>query len=163
MNTRPGLMSLMTALVIGLCLHAACAWAEEGVSTPDAVAKKFTQAYYMLDSGMADFLSTDALTNENDVNMVDLFLRVRQNEALNRGYQLSYLQMYPILIKAEVTEVSEETATVEVKTTALRSINPLYRMVGYVFGLIQEHDFDTTLTLVKEDGEWKVGPGALAI
>lgn len=157
MNTLPRLTSLLAVLV--LLISASPAWAEG--SGPDAVAKKFVKAYYMLDDSMADYLSADALTNENDVDMVDLYLRLRDDEARRRGYKMSYLQLYPILIKATVVEADDETAVVSLNTTALRSINPLYRSVGYIFCLIKEHEFDTTLTLVKEDGQWKVGPGAL--
>jgi len=156
MNTRPRLIFI---LAVSLCLSATFAWAEG--SSPTTVAENFTKSFYMLDEDMTGYLSEAALTNEDDVNRVDLYLRLKEDEALNRGYKVSYLQMFPILMKTHVLSMDEETAVVEVKTTALRSINPLYRAVGYLFCLLEEHDFDTTLTLVKEDGEWKVGPGAL--
>lgn len=159
MNTRPRLMLILAALAVGLCLSATSAWAES--SSPATVAEHFTKSFYMLDHDMADYLSEEALTNEDDVNMVDLYLRLKEDEARNRGYKVSYLQLFPILTKTHVVSMDEETAVVDVKTTALRSINPLYRAVGYIFCLLEEHDFATTLTLVKEDGEWKVGPGAL--
>ena len=57
--------------------------------------------------------------------------------------------------------MGDESARVRLNTTALRNINPLYRIVGYLFNLVEEHEFEATYTLVKEDGEWKVGPGAL--
>jgi len=161
MNKSIRLTSLLAALVIGICLTASSAWAEG--TGPESVAKKFTKAYFMLNSSMADTMSADALTNEDDVDLVDLYLRVREDEARNRGYKMIYLQMFPILMKTEVVDMNEETAVVKVQTTALRSINPLYRSVGYIFCLIKEHDFNTTLTLVKEEGEWKVGPGALGM
>ncbi len=159
MNKTPRLVSLIAALVIGLCLSASSAWAEG--TTPESVAKNFTKAYYMLDESMADYLSADALVNENDVDMVELFLRLKEENARNRGYKMSYLQMHPILLKTEVLEQTEDSATIRLDTTALRSINPLFRIVGYIFGLIQEHEFETTLSLVNEEGVWKVGPGAL--
>lgn len=155
------LSSLLAALVIGLCFCTASAWAEG--TTPETAAKKFAKSYYMLDADMAAYMSEEALTNENDVNLVDLYLRLKEDEARNRGYKMSYLQMFPILMKANVVSEDEEKAVVEIQTTALRSINPLYRAVGYIFCLIEEHEFDTTLTMVKEDGEWKVGPGALGV
>ncbi|MCG8637939.1 MAG: hypothetical protein MI863_29205 [Desulfobacterales bacterium] len=159
MNKTPRLVSLTAALVISLFLSASPAWAEG--STPESVVKKFAKAYYMLDESMADYLSQDALVNENDVAMVELFLRLKEENARNRGYKMSYLQMHPILLKTTVLEQTEESAAVRLNTTALRSINPLYRIVGYLFGLVREHEFETTLSLVKEDGVWKVGPGAL--
>ncbi len=159
MNTRPKLIFVLAALALALCLNVTCAFAEGG--SPETVAEHFTKSFYMLDDNMADFLSESALTNEDDVNMVELYLRLKEDEAVRRGHKMSYLQMFPILMKAHVVSMDEETAVVEVKTTALRSINPLYRAVGYIFCLLEEHNFDNTLTLVKEGGEWKVGSGAL--
>ena len=159
MNTYPRLISLTAALVSALCIFASSAWAEG--NTPESAVKGFAKAYFMLDESMADFLSEEALVNENDVNMVELYLRLKEDEARNRGYKMSYLKMQPLLMKTEVVESDDSQATVTLRTTAIRSINPLYRAVGYIFSLIREHDFETTYTLVKEEGAWKVGPGAL--
>ncbi|HCY85632.1 MAG TPA: hypothetical protein DHV36_10905 [Desulfobacteraceae bacterium] len=154
------LISLLAALIICLSFSATTALAEGG-NTPESAAKGFTKAYYTLDASIEDYLSSDALTNENDVDMVELFFSKKEAEARSRGYEMSYLKMHPLLIKTEVLEQTEDTATVRVNTSALRSINPVFRMVGWIFGLIKEHNFETTLPLVKEDGMWKVGPGVL--
>jgi hypothetical protein len=57
----------------------------------------------------------------------------------------------------------DSAATIALTAVLIRSINPLYRMVGYVFGLLEEHEVQTTVTVVKENGIWKVGPGALGL
>ena len=161
MNTPLKQTALLAAIFIGLCFFASPSWAEGG--SPESVAEHFVKSYYMLDSDMATQLSEDALTNDEDVNLVDLYLRLKDDEARNRGHQTTYLRMFPILMKTHLVSMDDEQAVVQVETTALRSINPLYRAVGYIFCLLQEHEFDTTLTLVKEDGQWKVGPGAIEI
>ena len=135
MRKNPRLISLMAALLIGLCLYASSAWAEG--SSPAQVVKDFTKAYHMLDPSMADFLSKDALINENDVDMVELYLRLQENDAYNRGYQTSYLQMKPILIKTTVLSMDDASAQIQINATTIRSINPLYRIVGYVFCIRQ--------------------------
>jgi hypothetical protein len=114
----------------------------------------------MLDPAMANFLSEDALINENDVDMVDLYLRLQEQDAFNRGYKTSYLQMKPILMKTTVLSMDDSTAQIQINTTAIRSINPLYRIVGYIFCILEEHEFQDTIALVKEDGAWKIAPGA---
>jgi len=124
------------------------------------VVKDFTKAYYMLEPSMADFLSEDALINENDVNMVELYLRLQENDAYNRGYQTSYLQMKPILIKTTVLSMDDASAQIQINATTIRSINPLYRIVGYVFCILEEHEVEDTISLVKEEGAWKIAPGA---
>lgn len=158
MKKSPRLISLVAALLIGLSLHASSAWAEG--SAPAQVVKDFTKAYYMLDPSMADFLSEDALINENDVDMVDLYLRLQDRDAYNRGYQTSYLQMKTILMKTTVLSMDDSTAQIQIKATTIRSINPLYRIVGYVFCILEEHEVQDTISLIKEDGAWKIGPGA---
>ena len=54
----------------------------------------------------------------------------------------------------------DTTAEILVNATTIRAINPLYRAVGFIFGMIDEHETQDVITLVKEDGEWKIGPGA---
>lgn len=153
--SRP--ISLLIVLLMGLCIHAAPVRAEEG-TTPEGVVKSFAQKYFMLDEKMADYLSQDALFNENAVNRVDLYFQVKKQEAAERGYEISYLQMRPILMKTRVVSEDEDAAVIEFEAVMIRSINPLYRIVGYLFGLIEEHRFQTRVTAVKEDGAWKVGP-----
>jgi hypothetical protein len=50
----------------------------------------------------------------------------------------------------------ENSATVRITGERLRSINPVYAIVGRLFFLIESHEIDETLTLVKEEGRWKV-------
>ncbi len=145
-----------TVLLMLFAFCAASAWASEGAS-PASVAKKFAKAYYMLDESMADYLSEDA------VDMVDLYLDRKEYAARNQGYKLSYFQMRPLNMKAKALEQDENTAKVEITATNIRSINPLFRIVGFVFCLLDQHDVKETITLVQEDGEWKVGPGALGL
>ncbi len=159
MKNRSRLISLLAALLIGLCIHASSALAEEGDS-PESVVKAFAGAYFMLDETMAVYMSEKALYNENDVNRVDMYFRVKKQEAARRGYELSYLKMRPILMKTHVLSIDEDTAVIGFKAVMIRSINPLYRIVGYVFGILEEHEFRTTVTVVRENGLWKVGlPG----
>ncbi|MEE4364019.1 MAG: hypothetical protein V2J08_08790 [Desulfotignum sp.] len=158
MKKRSRVIFWLTALITGLCIHASSALAEEG-HTPESVVKAFAGAYFMLDETMADYMSRDALYNENTVNRVDLYFRVKEQEAASRGVGIDYLKMRPILMKTRVVSEAEDTAVIAFRAVMIRSINPLYRIVGYVFGLLEEHEFETTVTAVKEDGAWKVGPG----
>jgi hypothetical protein len=85
---------------------------------------------------------------------------LQENDAYNRGYQTSYLQMKPILIKTTVLSMDDASAQIQINATTIRSINPLYRIVGYIFCILEEHEVQDTISLVKEDGAWKIGPGA---
>ncbi len=151
---------ILTAVVlfVVLCIHGPSAWAAAG--TPVKVVKDFTKAYFMLDPSMAGYLSQDALMNEDSVDMVDLYLGMKSVEARDRGYRIDFLKKLPIDIKTKVLNVDDSSAKIQVNATTIRNINPLFRIVGYVFGLLWEYEAQDVITLVKENGEWKIGPGA---
>ncbi|MBG0780581.1 hypothetical protein [Desulfotignum balticum] len=155
-------ISLLVFLIMALGLYAPMVQAETADS-PEEVVKTFTHKFFMLDEDMADYLSREALYNENDVNRVAMYFRLQEQDAARRGLEMDYLKMRPLLIKTRVVEQDEDTAVIELSAVMVRSINPLYRIVGYVFGLIEEHEFETTVTAVKEDGTWKVGPGGFPL
>lgn len=158
MKIRSRLISFLFVLLLGLCVSAPSALAKDD-ATPEGVIKAFAHQYFMLDEKMAGYMSREALYTEHDVNRVDLLFRVKEQEAFDRGLEFKYLKMRPILMKTQVVSEDEDTAVIEFSAVMVRSINPIYRMVGYVFGLMKEHDFETTVTVIKEDGAWKVGPG----
>ncbi len=155
-------ISLLVFLTLALCLHAPPALAES-VDSPEEVVKTFAHKFFMLDEDMADYLSREALHNENDVNRVAMYFRLQEQDAARRGLEMDYLKMRPLLMKTRVVEQDEDRAVIEFSAVMVRSINPLYRIVGYIFGLIEEHEFEATVTAVKEDGTWKVGPGGFPL
>ena len=155
------LISIVAALAIGLCIHASSAWAEGG--SPAKVVKDFAKAYFMLDASMAAYLSKDARVNEDEVDLVDFYLETKAFEAYNQGYKMSYLKKRPTVMKIKVLNMDDSSAKIQYNAIALRSINPLYGIVGVVFGLLEEHEVQDIITVVKEDGEWKIGPGAFGL
>jgi hypothetical protein len=161
MNIRSRLISFLIVLFLGLCVSAPAALAKDD-GTPEGVVKAFAHQYFMLDEKMAGHMSREALYTEHDVNRVDLLFRVKEQEAFKRGLELNYLRMRPILMKTQVVSEDDDSAVIEFSAVMVRNINPIYRMVGYVFGMMKEHDFETTVTVIKEDGIWKVGPGGFA-
>lgn len=153
-------IGMLTAAIVAtaLCLAGPPVWAEG--SSPESVVKKFAAAYFMLDEKMGDYLSTSALGGDEQGDTVALYLDMRTQEARSMGYDLNYLQMKPILMKTKILEQDDTGAVVAFEADALRSVNPLFRIVGWVFGLLEEHTFSDTIRLVREAGAWKVGPGA---
>ncbi len=149
---------ILAVLVIGSGFFGSNTWAE-GMS-PESVAKRFTKAYFMLDNTMADYLSEEAKADEDERDAVEIYLRIKDQEAGNRGYKMSYLRMLPLLVKTRVLNVDEASAKIKVDAVMIRSINPLYRAVGYMFCLLKEHEIEAVIDLVKEEGEWKIAPGA---
>ncbi len=63
-------------------------------------------------------------------------------------------------MKIKVLNVNDSRATIEFDAIAIRSINPVYRIIGSVLGLLDEHKVHDIITVIKQEGEWKIGPGA---
>ena len=59
-------------------------------------------------------------------------------------------------IHNELQVHDESNAEVRITGERFRSINPVFALIGRLFFLIEKHEVDETLSLVKEDGRWKV-------
>ncbi len=158
MKTNFKLISTMVVLSIFLCLNAPCAWAKD--DAPIQVVKGFAKTYFMLDDSMADYLSKKTSINEKRKIIVFLFLEKKAVEAFNNGYKISFLQKFAFNIETTVLEMNDSSAKIQFNATTIRNVNPLYRIFGSFFGLLEKYKVQETLTVVKEDGEWKIGPGA---
>lgn len=160
MRKDRNLIPIMAVFLFMFGIFASSAWSKDEVTSPESVTKKFAKAYFMLDESMGDYLSADARMNEDEKDMVELYLDMKEYEARKQGYKLSYFQMLPLNMKATVLSQDDESARVEFTASTIRNINPLYRIVGFIFCLMDEHEVRQVIDVVKEDGAWKVGPGA---
>jgi hypothetical protein len=124
--------------------------------SPAGAAVDFTKAYFMLDgASMSDLLCSEIVENE-EVDLVDEYLYSVAVEARSMGFSPSYMRNQLSHISTEIQMTDENTAKVKITGERLRSINPVFAIVGKLFFLIESHEVDETLTLVKEDDKWKV-------
>ena len=72
------------------------------------------------------------------------------------GFSQSYMRNQLSHVSTEIQMTDENNARVKITGERLRSINPVFALVGKLFFLIETHKVDETLTLVKEDDKWKV-------
>ena len=72
------------------------------------------------------------------------------------GFSQSYMRNQLTDIHTKVQMTDKNTARVEITGERLRSINPVFVLIGRLFFLIEPHKVDVTLKLVKEDDKWKV-------
>jgi hypothetical protein len=158
MGKSDKVITAISALFIFLCINTAPAFA--GDRAPVKVVNNFAKAYFMLDHSMEDYLAKKALVYDDNVSMVDFYLEKKAKEAHNQGYKITFLQKVPTHIKTKILTMYASSATVEFNATLIRSINPVYRILGSVLNIIEEYEVQDIITLVKEDGEWKVAPGA---
>jgi hypothetical protein len=152
------LISIFVALSIVLCINPSSILAGDGAA--EKVVKNFAKAYFMIDQSMAEHLNEKAFINKYGVNLVDLYIYKKTIEAQSQGYKLSFMQKKPVKMKTRVLNENGSSAQILFNSTTIRSINPLYRITGSVFGMLEEYKVQDIITVEKENGTWKIAPGA---
>ena len=123
---------------------------------PAEAAVDFTKAYYMLDGAEMSKLLCNDLAEDEEADVVGTYLNSVAVQARSMGFSQNYMRNQLSHIETEIQMADENSATVRITGERLRSINPVYAIVGRLFFLIESHKVDKTLNLVKEDGRWKV-------
>ena len=126
------------------------------VDSPKEAAVDFTKAYFMLDGASMSELLCSEITENEEVDMVDAYLHSVAEQARSMGFSKSYMRNQLSHVSTEIQMSDANKAKVRITGDRFRSINPVYALVGRLFFLIESHEVDETLTLVKEDGSWKV-------
>jgi hypothetical protein len=126
------------------------------VDNPAEVAVDFAKAYYMLDGAAMSKLLCSELAEDEEGDEVGTYLHSVADQARSMGFSQDYMRNQLSHVKTEIQMTDENSARVRITGERLRSINPVYAIVGRLFFLIESHEVDETLTLVKEEGRWKV-------
>ena len=126
------------------------------VDSPAEAAVEFTKAYFMLDGASMSERLCKELSEDKEAEIVDGYLHHTAEKARAMGFSPSYMKNQLSHVKTEITMRDENSAKVRISGERLRSINPVFALVGRLFFLIETHEVDETLTLVKEDGKWRV-------
>jgi hypothetical protein len=126
------------------------------VDNPAEAAVDFTKAYYMLDGTAMSELLCNELAEDEEADVVGSYLHSVADQARSMGFSQNYMRNQISHVKTEIQMTDENSARVRITGERLRSINPVYAIVGRLFFLIESHEVDETLTLVKEEGRWKV-------
>ena len=133
-----------------ICVHMGKA------DSPVGAAVDFTKAYFMLDGDSMSELLCREVVEDEEVDIVDAYLNSVAVQARSMGFSKSYMRNQVSHVSTEVEMTDENKAEVKITGERLRSINPVFALVGKLFFLIETHKIDETLTLIKEDDNWKV-------
>ncbi|MCK5686175.1 hypothetical protein KAJ27_18730 [bacterium] len=152
------LILAIAVLSIFLSVQVSSVRAED--SSPVDVVENFAKAYFMIDDVMADYLSKEVLANYGAGSMLDHYLEKKAIEASACGYKITYLQKLPTNMKIKVLNINEFVATIQFEAITIRSINPVYRIIGSALNLVEEYKVKEIISMVKERGTWKIAPGA---
>ena len=126
------------------------------VDNPAEAAVDFTKAYYMLDGAEMSKLLCNDLAEDEEADVVGTYLNSVAVKARSMGFSQNYMRNLLGHISIEIQMSDEKNARVRITGERLRCINPVFALIGRLFFLIESHEVDETLTLVKEEGRWKV-------
>ena len=124
--------------------------------SPATAAVDFAQAYFMLDGRSMSKRLCSEMAEDEELNIVNTYLNSVADRARLLGFSKGYMRNQLSHVSTEIEMVDENNAEVRITGERFRSINPVFALVGRLFFLIESHDVDETLSLVKEDGRWKV-------
>ncbi|MBU2622183.1 MAG: hypothetical protein KKD92_07700, partial [Proteobacteria bacterium] len=127
----------------------------EAKETPNKTAVKFTKAYFTLDKSMAGYLCK-TMAPSDDENIVDNYIQKAGNEATERGLTPDFMKSRLFNIETETISRTDKEITLKISADRIVAINPLYALVSKLFHLGKIHKIDDTITVIMEDGKWKV-------
>ena len=143
---------LVVILFLGLQALMVFADSCEGASE---TALNFTKAYFGLDPDMANMVCQE-VKESAEADPVATFMNQVALEAENLGHSFNYMRSQLTKYHLETIAQDDKSATIHISGKRKRSIHPIFTYVGRLFFLGETYDFEKTLNLVKEEGEWKV-------
>ena len=126
------------------------------VDHPADAAIDFAKAYFMLDGKSMSKLLCSEIAEDEEADIVNTYVNSVADKGRSLGFEQNYMRSQLSHISTETQMTDENNATVRITGERLRSINPAFALIGKLFFLIESHKVDKTLSLVKEDGDWKV-------
>lgn len=146
--------NLTMIILFGVFLQAIFMFAE-AKETPNKTAVKFTEAYFKLDGSMSGYLCK-ALAPSEDGDIVGDYIEKTENEAAERGFSPDVMKSRLFNVETETISRTDKEITLKISADRIMAINPLYALVSKLFQLGKVHKVDETLTVIMEDGKWKV-------
>ena len=154
MGSRNKFLAIASVIIVAFILQVFLVVASDK-QTPSDAAVDFSKAYFMLDRDMAGSLCSEINENE-EFDIVGEYLQRVADEARANGFGVSWMKMALSHIETKTEMVDENTAEVNITSSRRRSLNPIFAIVAKVFSLGETYHVEDTLTVVNEDGRWKV-------
>jgi hypothetical protein len=142
-NLVPFILTIIAAVIFQIGF---ICW--DSKDTPARAVKEFAQAYFRVDASMSERLC-EYRKYVNGADTVDQYIYEKTKDAADRGFGLSYVAEK--LYDPRTTTVRKDEGSVQVRLTA-RVRPPLksfFSGEGY-------REIDETLTVINEEGKWKV-------
>lgn len=151
---RDKIVNIIMVVMFGIFLQIIFMFGE-AKDTPNKTAVKFTTAYFTLDKSMSSYLCK-TLASSDEENIVEKYIQKTETEAAERGLGPDFMKSRLFNIETETISKSDKEITLKISADRIVAINPLYALVSKLFHLGKIHKVDDTITVIKEDGKWKV-------
>lgn len=123
--------------------------------SPSKAAVDFSKAYFKLNTAMGKRLCSEIL-EDGESDVVNDYLARVADQARSEGFDVSWMKMALFHIETETQMIDDNVAEVRISCRRRRAANPVFALVAKIFSLGETHNFEETLTLVKENDLWKV-------
>jgi len=154
MGGNSKLATIAAVIVVAFILQVVLIVADHHES-PGKAAVEFSKAYFKLNKAMEKRLCRE-ITEEGESDVVSDYLNRVADQAKSEGYDVSWMKMALSHIETETQMVDDNVAEVRINCNRRRAVNPVFALVAKLFSLGETYKVEETLTLVKEDGLWKV-------
>lgn len=151
---RDKIVNIIMVIMFGIFLQIIFMFGE-AKDTPNKTAVKFTKAYFTLDKSMSGYLCK-TLASSDEENIVEKYIQKTETEAAERGLGSDFMKSRLFNIETETISRSDKEITLKISADRIVAINPLYALVSKLFHLGKIHKVDDSITVIKEDGKWKV-------
>lgn len=152
---------IILVLIVGFIIQLLFSFADLR-DTPNKAAVEFSQAYFNLDKSMAKKICKKRLVSD-DIDVIDEYLYLKAKEAKDRGFNINFMKNKLYHIETETISRTDTEAQIRVTGKIRISMNPVYPVVAKLFDIGSTHEIDETLSLIKEDGKWKVCGDAFSL
>jgi uncharacterized protein (UPF0335 family) len=154
MGSNSKLPAIAAVIVVAFILQIVLVAADHHES-PGKAAVEFSKAYFKLNTAMEKRLCRE-ITEDGESDVVSDYLNRVADQAKSMGFDVRWMKMVLSHIETETQMVDDNVAKVRINCNRRRAVNPVFALVAKLFYLGETYNVEETLTLVKEDGLWKV-------
>jgi hypothetical protein len=123
--------------------------------TPTKAAIEFSKDYFLLNEEMAERLCKELVSDEAN-NPVKAVILAAAGEASARGFEPGMVKRSLSHIETETISRDDKSAQIKLNARSRVCINPVFAWVATLFKLGETQEVETVISLIKEDGGWKV-------
>ena len=116
--------------------------------TPAKAITEFTKAYFKVDRSMIDRLCDQSRT-VNDVDVVDRYIHTKSKDADDRGFGMFYMRDRIYDLRTHIISHNGSSAKLRLTAKVKPPLKAFFTGEGY-------RSIDEIVTLINEDGKWKV-------